>query len=44
VRRLGPVLDTVAQRRYSKVDEVHKNPVDPMPIQERSILLDAFDE
>ena len=44
LRGLGPVLDTVAQRPYSEVGEVHQDPVDPLPIQERSILLDSFDE
>lgn len=44
LRGLGPVLDTVAERPYSDVGEVHQDPVDPMPIQERSILLDTFDE
>ncbi|TDW98638.1 FAD-binding oxidoreductase [Kribbella sp. VKM Ac-2566] len=43
-RGLGPVLDTVVQRPYPEIGEVHQDPVDPMPVQERSILLDGFDE
>ena len=44
LRGLDPVLDTVAERPYSEIGEVHQDPVDPIPVQERSILLDAFDE
>jgi FAD/FMN-containing dehydrogenase len=44
LRGLGPVLDTVAELPYSEIGEVHQDPVDPMPVQERSILLDTFDE
>jgi FAD/FMN-containing dehydrogenase len=41
---LRPALDTVAVRPYSEVGDIHQDPVDPMPVQERSILLEAFDE
>ena len=43
LRGLGPILDTVEERPYPEIGEVHQDPVDPMPLQERSILLDSFD-
>jgi FAD/FMN-containing dehydrogenase len=44
LRGLGPILDTVRERPYCEVGEVHQDPVDPLPLQERSMLLDRFDD
>jgi hypothetical protein len=34
-----PVLDTVGRLPYTQLDAIHQDPVDPMPIVERSALL-----
>ncbi|MGY1740018.1 MULTISPECIES: FAD-binding oxidoreductase [unclassified Blastococcus] len=43
IRALAPVvLDDAMLRPYPEIDHVHADPVDPMPVTDPAILLDAF--
>lgn len=45
IRAVAPViLDDASLRPYTEVDHVHADPVDPMPVTDPAILLDAFPE
>lgn len=37
-----PVLDTVGRLPYPRLDEIHRDPVEPMPVVERGTLLRAL--
>jgi hypothetical protein len=43
LRSAAPVLlDDVALKPYAAIDSVHADPVDPMPVVERAMLLESF--
>jgi len=43
IRAVAPViLDDASLRPYAEIDHVHADPVDPMPVTDPAILLDAF--
>jgi hypothetical protein len=45
IRAVAPViLDDASRRPYTEVDHVHADPVDPEPVTDPAILLDAFPE
>jgi FAD/FMN-containing dehydrogenase len=45
IRGSAPViLDDASLRPYTEIDAVHADPVDPMPVVDPAILLDAFPE
>jgi len=45
IRAVAPViLDDASLRPYTEIDHVHADPVDPMPVTDPAILLDAFPE
>lgn len=37
-----PLLDDVATKPFAAIDSVHADPVDPMPVHEAAVALDAF--
>jgi FAD/FMN-containing dehydrogenase len=44
MRDLGPVMDTVTDRPYTEVDEVHQDPLDPLPAVTTSSYLGELDD
>lgn len=37
-----PLIDDVTVKPYAAIDSVHADPVDPMPVHEQGMLLEAF--
>jgi FAD/FMN-containing dehydrogenase len=44
LRALGPVADTVADMPSSRIGEVHSDPIEPVPVRDRGILLRRLDD
>jgi len=44
LRALGPRMDTVAEMPYSRIGEVHADPLEPVPVRDRGTLLGPLDE
>jgi hypothetical protein len=43
LRALSPVVDTIADRPYTQIDEVHQDPTQPLPVVELSSLMGHLD-
>jgi FAD/FMN-containing dehydrogenase len=44
LRALGPLIDTVADIPYTRIDEIHSDPTEPTPVRDRGTLLHELDD
>jgi FAD/FMN-containing dehydrogenase len=44
LRALGPSMDAVAEMPYTRIGEVHNDPLEPVPVRDRGTLLSPLNE